>query len=81
MKALIRIDESLWSARVAPEGILEQWFRPDGAQVVAGEKLARVQIEGALHEVTSPAAGQLRVLASAGSVLDPGCVIGQVVPA
>ncbi|MDB5460440.1 MAG: biotin attachment protein [Caulobacteraceae bacterium] len=77
----IRIDERLWNTAAAPEGILEWWFRLDGARVAVGEKLAQVQIGGALHDVTSPAAGQLRILAFTGSVLDPGSVIGQVIPA
>lgn len=78
MQQPIRIDENLWRAAVAPEGVLEWWFRPDGAQVAAGEKVAQVQIEGAIHDVMAPADGKLRVLAFAGAVLDPGAVIGQV---
>jgi plastocyanin len=78
MQQPIRIDEGLWRAAVAPEGVLEWWFRPDGAQVVAGEKVAQVQIEGAVHDVMAPADGRLCVLAFAGSILDPGAVIGEV---
>lgn len=80
MSQLVRVDESLWASAVAPEGVLEWWFAPDGAKVAAGQRLAEVQIEGARHEVVAPATGELRALAFAGSVLDPGSVIGQVIP-
>ena len=79
MSQPVRVDENLWASAVAPEGVLEWWFAVDGAKVVAGQRLAEVQIEGASHEVTAPAAGELRVSAFAGSVLDPGSVIGQVI--
>jgi pyruvate/2-oxoglutarate dehydrogenase complex dihydrolipoamide acyltransferase (E2) component len=78
MQQPIRIDENLWRTAVAPEGVLEWWFRADGAQVRAGEKIAQVQIEGALHDVMAPVDGKLCVLAFAGTILDPGAVIGQV---
>jgi hypothetical protein len=74
----VRVDERLWSTAVAPEGVLEWWFHSDGAEVAVGDKLAEVLIEGASHDVMAPAAGILQVLAFAGSVLDPGCIIGQV---
>ena len=76
----VRVHESLWASSVAPEGVLEWWFAHDGAQVVAGQRLAEVQIEGARHEVITPIDGVLRVMAFAGSVLDPGSVIGKVIP-
>ena len=80
MSSPVRVDENLWASAVAPEGVLERWFAPNGAQVAAGQRLAEVQIEGARHEVVAPAAGELRMLAFAGSVLDPGSVIGRVIP-
>jgi pyruvate/2-oxoglutarate dehydrogenase complex dihydrolipoamide acyltransferase (E2) component len=80
MSRPVRVDESLWASAVAPEGVLEWWFAPDGAKVAAGQRLAEVQIEGACHEVVAPAAGELRMLAFAGAVLDPGSVIGRVIP-
>jgi pyruvate/2-oxoglutarate dehydrogenase complex dihydrolipoamide acyltransferase (E2) component len=74
----VRVDENLWASAVAPEGVLEWWFVPDGAQVAAGQRVAEVQIEGVRHEVVAPAAGELSVVVLAGAVLDPGSVIGQV---
>jgi hypothetical protein len=79
MPQFVRVDENLWASAVAPEGVLEWWFTSDGAKVVAGQRLAEVQIEGACHEVVAPAAGELRVMAFAGSILDPGSVIGRVI--
>lgn len=79
MSQPVRVEENLWASAVAPEGVLEAWFAPDGAKVAAGQRLAEVSIEGSRHEVVAPAAGELRVLASAGSVLDPGSVIGRVI--
>ena len=76
----VRIDENLWASAVAPEGVLEWWFVHDGAQVVAGQRLAEVQIEGARHDIVAPAQGILRVMAFAGSVVDPGSQIGKVIP-
>ena len=78
MSHSVRIDERLWNAAVAPEGVLEWWFRADGDEVEAGDKLAEVDIEGACHEVTAPARGRLKVFAFAGCVVDPGYIIGCV---
>jgi len=78
MPQYVRVDEGLWRTAVAPEGILEWWFYSDGAEVAAGDKLAEVQIGGASHEVVAPSAGKLQVLTFAGSVVDPGCIIGRV---
>jgi pyruvate/2-oxoglutarate dehydrogenase complex dihydrolipoamide acyltransferase (E2) component len=75
----IRVNEYLWNGAMAPEGILDGWYRDDGAQIAAGDKLAEVEIEGVRHEVTAPVGGRLRVLIFAGAILDPGDVIGQVV--
>ena len=78
MPRSIRVDEDLWAAVVAPEGTLEWWFRSEGERVAVGDKLAEVMIEGARHEVVSPRSGCLNMLMLTGSVLDPGCVIGQI---
>jgi hypothetical protein len=74
----IRIDERLWTAAVAPEGVLEWWFRADGDEVSAGDRLAEVQIEGAWHELTAPVGGKLEVLALTGYRLDRRSIIGRV---
>jgi len=48
-----------------PEGIVERWFIADGAVVAAGDLMAEVRIEDALHEITSPASGRLTIIAAA----------------
>ena len=79
MSKPIRVDEGLWASVMAPEGTVEWWFHQDGAQVQTGDKLAEVRIEGACHELVAPASGKLQIMAMAGSLIDPGAVIGQVV--
>ena len=78
MREQIRIDETLWSGAMAPEGILERWFQPNGAIVLIGEKLAEVTIEGARHEVIAPASGRLAVLADEDAIVEPGVVIASI---
>ncbi len=55
----------------AARGILEQWFVADCARVRAGEAVAAVRIGEALHDIASPAAGRLRVLAAVKEVVGP----------
>jgi hypothetical protein len=50
----IKVDEALWASSMLPEGIVERWFVADGATVAAGDRIAEIRIEGALHEITAP---------------------------
>jgi len=74
----IRIAEDLWATRLMPEGLLAAWRVEDGAQVADGQPVAEVEIEGARHEIVSPATGRLVQAWTAGSVIEPGSVIGRV---
>jgi biotin carboxyl carrier protein len=74
----IHVAENLWSTGMLPEGILERWFVADGVRVQAGETVAAVRIGEALHDIASPVAGRLLVLASVNEVVDPGCIIAEV---
>ncbi|KQQ21390.1 biotin attachment protein [Methylobacterium sp. Leaf123] len=74
----IHVAEELWSTGMLPEGVLERWLVPDGASVRAGEAVAAVRIGEALHDIASPAAGRLTVLAPVNEVVDPGCIIAEV---
>ncbi len=74
----VRVDEALWSAAMAPEGILERWFQPDGADIQTGQPLAEVSIEGARHEVVAPIAGRLLVTLPVSALVEPGSIIGEV---
>ena len=74
----VRVSEDLWAARVLPEGELERWRADDGQVVTAGQALAEVRIEDALHEILAPGSGVLMRAARVGDVIEPGSVLGQV---
>jgi pyruvate/2-oxoglutarate dehydrogenase complex dihydrolipoamide acyltransferase (E2) component len=74
----IRVSEALWSTGMLPEGILERWLVEDGALVRVGEAVAAVRIGEALHDITSPAEGLMAIMAPAGDLVDPGCIIAEV---
>jgi pyruvate/2-oxoglutarate dehydrogenase complex dihydrolipoamide acyltransferase (E2) component len=74
----IRIAPALWASSLFPEGILEKWLRPDGAEVKAGDALATIRIEDARHELLAPASGRLRTDLREGSLVDPGMPVGRI---
>ncbi|NEU15074.1 biotin attachment protein [Methylobacterium sp. BTF04] len=74
----IRVSEALWSTGMLPEGILERWLVEDGARVRVGEAVAAVRIGEALHDIPSPAEGLVAIMAPAGDLIDPGCIIAEV---
>lgn len=75
----IAVAPDLWQSSMMPEGILERWLRPEGAQVEAGDPVAAVRIEDALHELMAPARGSLHTELKSDSVIEPGMVIGSIV--
>lgn len=75
----IKVDERLWASSILPEGIVERWFVADGAIVGAGDLVAEVQIEDALHEINAPVSGQVTIAARANSVIEPGALLASVV--
>jgi pyruvate/2-oxoglutarate dehydrogenase complex dihydrolipoamide acyltransferase (E2) component len=77
---IVSVAEELWNSRVLPEGELTRWRVADGVRVAAGQALAEVRIEDALHEITSPGDGVLLRRARVGDVIDPGSRIGWVKP-
>ncbi|WP_419952144.1 biotin/lipoyl-containing protein [Methylobacterium sp.] len=74
----IRVSEALWSTGMLPEGILERWLVEDGAWVRTGEAVAAVRIGEALHDIVSSADGRVSIMAPAGDLIDPGCIIAEV---
>jgi biotin carboxyl carrier protein len=76
----VKVTENLWATSMLPEGLLERWLVSEGAMVSAGEPIAQVRIEDALHDILAPSAGRLRIAASANDVLEPGATLGQVTP-
>jgi len=75
---MINLDEALWQNSMLPEGILERWLVDNGTKVTAGERIAEVRIESALHEIMAPAAGILAILAEQNTVVEPGTTVGRV---
>jgi pyruvate/2-oxoglutarate dehydrogenase complex dihydrolipoamide acyltransferase (E2) component len=71
----VKVDEALWASSMLPEGIVERWFIADGAIVAAGDLMAEVRIEDALHEIMAPASGHLTIIAAANTVVETGSLL------
>lgn len=74
----VRLSSALWAGRLLPEGLIEKWHVPSGAQVGQGQDIASVRIEGALHEIVSPEPGRLSILLVENSVVEPGSIIATI---
>lgn len=75
----IKVDAALWASSMLPEGIVERWFIADGATVAAGEAIAELRIEDALHEIVSPANGRLTIVAPLNLIVEPGSLLATLV--
>jgi len=75
----IEILPDLWATNVMPEGVIERWLVPEGSRVEAGDPIATVRIEDALHELVAPARGRLNIGLKVNSVVEPGTAIGTVI--
>jgi pyruvate/2-oxoglutarate dehydrogenase complex dihydrolipoamide acyltransferase (E2) component len=74
----IKVDEALWASNMLPEGVVERWFIADGAIVAAGDPMAQIRIEDALHDITAPASGRLTIVAAANTVVEPGSLLARL---
>lgn len=74
----IAVPAELWSSVMLPEGILEKWLKPDGSFVEAGEAVASVRVEDALHELMAPAEGWLTIDRQANALVEPGAIVGHI---
>jgi biotin carboxyl carrier protein len=74
----VRVSENLWATSLLPDGEFERWRALDGQTVEAGQAVAEVRIEGALHEIPAPGRGILIVSAHTGDVVQPGDRLGWV---
>lgn len=74
----VSISSALWAGSMLPEGILERWRVADGSIVGAGDVIAEIRIEDALHELTAPIPGRLVRLSEVNQVVEPGSVIGRI---
>ena len=60
-------------------GLLATWLKEDGATVAEGEELFEFETDKATIAVPAPAAGVLKQRASAGSEVEVGRVVGEIV--
>jgi pyruvate/2-oxoglutarate dehydrogenase complex dihydrolipoamide acyltransferase (E2) component len=74
----MKVPDDLWATATLPEGVLERWLVPDGTIVRAGDPVATVRIEDALHEVLAPAQGRLAIAAAANAVIEPGTLLARL---
>jgi biotin carboxyl carrier protein len=79
MVSPLQVSADLWATSLLPEGILEGWLRPDGSLVEAGDPVAIVRIEDALHELVAPAKGRLSISVKVHAVIEPGTILGNIV--
>jgi pyruvate/2-oxoglutarate dehydrogenase complex dihydrolipoamide acyltransferase (E2) component len=71
----VRVDEAIWASTILPEGIVQRRFIADGALAETGVKIAEIRVEGALHEITSPARGRVTIVAAVNDVVEPGSLL------
>jgi pyruvate/2-oxoglutarate dehydrogenase complex dihydrolipoamide acyltransferase (E2) component len=76
----VKVPDDLWATSTLPEGVLERWLVSDGADVRAGDPVATVRIEKALHEIMAPAQGRLTIFASENAVIEPGTLLARLDP-
>jgi pyruvate/2-oxoglutarate dehydrogenase complex dihydrolipoamide acyltransferase (E2) component len=60
------------------EGSLSEWLAADGARVEDGAPLYTLEIDKAVQEVPSPAAGKLKIHGQAGQVYPVGELIAEI---
>jgi pyruvate/2-oxoglutarate dehydrogenase complex dihydrolipoamide acyltransferase (E2) component len=68
----------LWTNRIYPEGLIENWLVADGALVKAEQPLAQLRIEGELVTLKAPVAGTLAIDSRKNSTVEPGTVVGSI---
>ncbi len=62
------------------EGILSRWLKPDGAPVKAGEPLFELETDKASTPVPAESSGVLKIVATEGSTVAVGSVVGSLDP-
>lgn len=60
------------------EGVLSQWFVPDGGQVKAGEPLFALESDKSIQEIEAPASGTLKIVAQIGETYTVGAVLAEI---
>ena len=67
----VTVNEGLGAWCRAPEGVLARGRARDSDAIAAGQTLAEVRIEGALHEILAPGPGKLIQSLRAGELVQP----------
>jgi len=60
------------------EGVVEEWYVPDGGAVADGELLYRLETEKVNLDVDAEAAGTVKHLVAEGVTMAPGAVVGYI---
>ena len=71
----IKTDGGLWASAMMPQGIVERWFIASGATIRAGERIAEIRIEDALHDIVAPVDGRATIIAVVNDIIEPGSVL------
>jgi hypothetical protein len=71
----IRVNGALWASTMFPEGVVERWLIADQAIVAKGQRIAEIRIEDGLHDIATPASGQVTIVAAASSLVEPGALL------
>lgn len=74
--AMLCVPDDLWANAPTLQGSLQRWAVSDGALVTAGQALAEIRIEDAVHDIVAPAAGQLFRSATPNDTLEPRLLLG-----
>ncbi len=74
----VKVADDLWASSMLPEGLIERWFVPDGANVTVGDPIVEVRIEDSLHEIQAPGTGRLAISSPVSDIIEPGSVIGSI---
>lgn len=69
------------SGMTMTEGVVEEWYVPDGGQVTQGDLLYRLETEKINLDVDAEATGTVRHHVGVGESREPGDVIGMIYPA
>ena len=76
----VKVPSEFWSSSIMPEGFIEEWLQPTGSHVEAGQPVVAIRVESMLHRLPAPTTGFLQANCKVNSVVDPGTVIGQILP-
>jgi pyruvate/2-oxoglutarate dehydrogenase complex dihydrolipoamide acyltransferase (E2) component len=60
------------------EGIIREWFVPNGSSVVEGKPLYAVESEKSVQEIEAPSSGTLKILSEVGETYPVGHLIGEI---